>query len=81
MGDIKITGDYTAAKFRPMLGAHGLWAGRDLYRATPTATRGLGFFSLPHSFVSYNTQGGVEDLFYLGSSRVLDKQFLLTWIN
>jgi hypothetical protein len=24
MGDIKITGDYTAAKFRPMLGAHGL---------------------------------------------------------
>jgi hypothetical protein len=25
---------WRAAKFRPMLDAHGLWAGRDLYRAT-----------------------------------------------
>jgi hypothetical protein len=32
------------AKLRPMLGAQGLWAGRDLYRATPTVTRDLGFF-------------------------------------
>jgi hypothetical protein len=32
-----------AVKFRPMLGDRGLWAGRDLYRATPTVTRGLGF--------------------------------------
>jgi hypothetical protein len=37
---------WRAAKFRPMLGAHGLWAGRDLYRATPTVTRGLGFSGL-----------------------------------
>jgi hypothetical protein len=26
-----------------MLGAQGLWTGRDLYRATPVVTRGLGF--------------------------------------
>jgi hypothetical protein len=35
-----------AAKFRPMFGARGLWAGRDLYRATPVVTRGLGFSGL-----------------------------------
>jgi hypothetical protein len=37
---------WRAAKFRPMLGAQGLWAGRDLYRATPAGTRGLGFSGL-----------------------------------
>jgi hypothetical protein len=37
---------WRAAKFRPMLGAQGLWAGRDLYRATPAVTRGLGFSGL-----------------------------------
>jgi hypothetical protein len=31
---------------RSMLGAHGLWAGRDLYRATSVVTRDLGFFGL-----------------------------------
>jgi hypothetical protein len=35
-----------AAKFRPMLGAQGLWAGRDLFRATPAVTRDLGFSGL-----------------------------------
>jgi hypothetical protein len=35
---------WRAAKYRPMLGAQGLWAGRDLYRATPVVTRDLGFF-------------------------------------
>jgi hypothetical protein len=35
-----------AAKFRPMLGAQGLWAGRDLYRATPAVTQRLGFSGL-----------------------------------
>jgi hypothetical protein len=35
---------WRVAKFRPMLGAQGLWAGRDLYRATPTVTRDLSFF-------------------------------------
>jgi hypothetical protein len=29
--------------FWPTLGAEGLWAGRDLYRATPAVTWGLGF--------------------------------------
>jgi hypothetical protein len=29
-----------------MLGAQGFWARRDLYRATPAATRGLGFSGL-----------------------------------
>jgi hypothetical protein len=33
-------------KIRPMLGNQGLWAGRDLYRTTPTGTRGLGFSGL-----------------------------------
>jgi hypothetical protein len=40
---------WRAAKFRPMLGAQGLLAGRDLYRATPTATRDLGFSGLIQS--------------------------------
>jgi hypothetical protein len=34
---------WRAAKFRPMLGAQGLWAGRGLYRATPAVTWDLGF--------------------------------------
>jgi hypothetical protein len=34
---------WRAAKFRPMLGAQGLWAGRDLYRATPALTCDLCF--------------------------------------
>jgi hypothetical protein len=37
---------WRAAKFRPMLGAQGLWAGRDLYHATPSVTQGLGFSGL-----------------------------------
>jgi hypothetical protein len=37
---------WRAAKFRPMLGAKGLWAGRYLYRATPAVTRDLGFSGL-----------------------------------
>jgi hypothetical protein len=37
---------WRAAKFRPMLGAQGLWAGRDLFRATPAVTRDLGFSGL-----------------------------------
>jgi hypothetical protein len=37
---------WRAAKFRPMFGAQGLWAGRDLYRVTPAVTRDLGFSGL-----------------------------------
>jgi hypothetical protein len=49
-----------------MLGTQGLWAGRDLYRATPAMTRGLGFSvsseGPPHLVASYDTRGDVEDL-------------------
>jgi hypothetical protein len=55
-----------ACKFRPMLGAQGLWAERDLYLATPTVTRDLGFSGLiwrpPHSVASDDTHGNAEDL-------------------
>jgi hypothetical protein len=37
---------WRAAKFWPMLGAQGLWAGRDLYRATPAVMRDLGLSGL-----------------------------------
>jgi hypothetical protein len=53
---------WRAAKFRPMLGAHGLWAGRDLYRVTPAVTRDLGFSGLirrtaPFSRLLRHTRG------------------------
>jgi hypothetical protein len=37
---------WRAAKFRPMFGAQCAWAGRNLYRATPAVTGGLGFSGL-----------------------------------
>jgi hypothetical protein len=53
---------WRAAKFRPMLHAQGLWAGRDLYRATPAVARGLGFSGLirrttPFSRLLRHTRG------------------------
>jgi hypothetical protein len=53
---------WRAAKFRLMLGAQGLWAGRDLYRATLAVTRGLGFSGLirrtaPFSRLLRHTRG------------------------
>jgi hypothetical protein len=53
---------WRAAKFRHMLGAQGLWAGRDLYRARPTVTRDLGFSGLirrtaPFSRLLRHTRG------------------------
>jgi hypothetical protein len=55
---------WRAAKFRPMLGAQGLLAERDLYRATPTVTRDLGFSGLirrtaPFSRLLRSTHEGV----------------------
>jgi hypothetical protein len=35
-----------AANFRPLLGAQGLWAGRDIYRATAAVARDLRFSGL-----------------------------------
>jgi hypothetical protein len=53
---------WRAAKFWPLLGALGLWGGRDLYRATPAVTRDLGFFGLiqrnaPFSCILRHTKG------------------------
>jgi hypothetical protein len=58
---------WRAAKFRPMLGAQGLWAGRDLYRATPTVTRDLGFSghirrTAPFSRLLRHTRGCVGSI-------------------
>jgi hypothetical protein len=51
---------WRASKFKPVLG--DLWAGRDLYRATSSATRGLGFSGLiqrtaPFSRLLRHTRG------------------------
>jgi hypothetical protein len=48
--------------FTPMFGTHGLWAGRDLHRATPVVTLNLNFpgliwRTLPHLIASYDSQG------------------------
>jgi hypothetical protein len=53
---------HRVAKFRPMLGAQGLWAGRDFYRATPAVKRDLGFSGLirrtaPFSRLLRHTRG------------------------
>jgi hypothetical protein len=54
---------WRAAKFRSLLGDQDLWAGRDLYRATPTVTQGLGFSNLiwrtaaPFSCLLRHTRG------------------------
>jgi hypothetical protein len=45
---------WRAAKFRPILGAQGLWAGRDFYRATSAVTRGLGFTGLIRRTAPFN---------------------------
>jgi hypothetical protein len=55
-------GRWRAATFRPMLGAQVLWAGRDLYRATPAVTRDLGFSGFiwritPFSHLLRHTRG------------------------
>jgi hypothetical protein len=53
---------WRAANFRPMLQAQDLWAGRDLYRATPAVTRDLGCSGLirrtaPFSRLLRHTKG------------------------
>jgi hypothetical protein len=47
---------WQGCKFWPMLGAQGLWAGRDLYRTTPTATRDLGLYGLVRKTGTYVPQ-------------------------
>jgi hypothetical protein len=45
---------WRAAQFRFMLGAQGLWARRDIYRATPAVTRGIGFSGLIRRTAPFN---------------------------
>jgi hypothetical protein len=61
-GDVTTAGLIRAAKFGPTLGAYGLWAGRDLYHATPAVTWDLGFSGLiqrtaPFSRLLRHTEG------------------------
>jgi hypothetical protein len=70
---------WRAAKFRPMLGAQGLWAGRDLYRATPAVTRDLGFSGLirrtaPFSRLLRHTRGCGRSIL----ARILTGDWILT---
>jgi hypothetical protein len=61
---------WRAAKFRPMLGAQGLWAGRDLYRATSVVTWELSFSGLirrtaPFSRLLRYTMGRGVNVLYM----------------
>jgi hypothetical protein len=73
---------WRTAKFRPVLGAQGLWAGRDLYRATPAVTRDLGFSGLirrtaPFSRLLRHTRGcGGSILTRILTGTLLEKQLL-----
>jgi hypothetical protein len=66
-GDVIIAGE-GLKKFRPMLGAQGLWAGRDLYRATPAVTRD------PDFPISYDLF-----LYFFLSFFVMLNNFSVTW--
>jgi hypothetical protein len=80
-GDITIASHgWRAANFRPILGAQGLWAGRDLH----LLRHGASVF--PVSLVaSYDKQGDVENLFLPGSSQVCVwmyvKGSLIDWLS
>ena len=75
---------WRAAKFRSMLGAQGLWAGRDLYRATPAVTRGLGFSGLIRRTAQFSRLlrhtrgcgGSMQE-----QSRINQKESIVTAIN
>jgi hypothetical protein len=56
-----------------MLSARVLYAGKDLYRATPAVTQNLGFSGPVYSVASNDTQGNAKDHFFPGSSQVLRK--------
>jgi hypothetical protein len=64
---LHLYGDVNDAGEGPMLGAQGIWAGSDFYRATPAVTRDLGFpvssEGPPHLDASYDIRGYVMDLF------------------
>jgi hypothetical protein len=54
---------WRAAKFRPMLGAQGLWAGRDLHRATLAVTRDLSFSDLILNQSPFTTRMGMRRMY------------------
>jgi hypothetical protein len=78
---------WRAAKFRPMLGAQGLWSGRDLYRATPGMTHDLSFSGLTRRATPFSrllqhsrecwepipTRGLVRDIISCVYQRIHDK--------
>jgi hypothetical protein len=49
---------------RSMLGAKGIWAGRNIYRATPAVTQGVASEGPPNSVASYDTHENADNLFY-----------------
>jgi hypothetical protein len=65
---------WRVANCRPMLGAQGLWAGRDLYRAIPAVTRALGLPGLIRRTTSFSRllrhKRGCGGSILTGSSRV-----------
>jgi hypothetical protein len=59
---------WRAAKFSPMLGVQGLWAGKDLSRTTPAVTRVFGFSGLiqrtaPFNRLLQHTRGSGRPIF------------------
>jgi hypothetical protein len=77
-----------AAKFWPMLGAQGVWAGRNLYRATPAVKRDLSFSGLirrtaPFSRLLRHTRGCGGFILILTSPTEDDKSslFKTCWKN
>ena len=62
---------WRAAKFRPMLVTQGLWAGRDLYRATPAVIRGLGFSGLIETRIS---------VYLMDAPLIASNNWITSWI-
>jgi hypothetical protein len=77
---------WRAEKFRPTLGTQGLWAGRDLYRATPAVTQDLVFFSLirrtaPFSHLLWHTRGCGGSILTQILTGSLRRRFLKTFFQ
>jgi hypothetical protein len=79
---------WRTAKFWLMLGAQGLWAGRDLYLATSTVTRGFGFSGLiqrtaPISRLLRHTWGWstVSDNTFSITSEICRQEEMSNWFN
>jgi hypothetical protein len=73
---------WRAAKFRPMLGAQGLWAGRDPYHTTPAVTWDLGFSGLIRRTASFICL--LRQMRGCGGStltRILTNLKILKWIH